>query len=185
MRHITIYREPGRFAGWPANYGIWSWGNEIVVGFTVGYHKSDAGFHRRDRDRPFTAMQARSLDGGETWVVAETPCELPGIGTLSADEHVAGKHRLQGDTAFKTPQSVNLEHPDFAMMCSRKPVLVLGHIHGFIHQQTVVTVGMVLCNMNYRCLVIQVLLHEQTISSRILKNAYCFLLHQKQTAMRD
>ncbi len=119
MQHITIYREPGRFAGWPANYGIWSWENEIVVGFTVGYHKSDAGFHRRDRDRPFTAMQARSLDGGETWIVTETPCELPGIGTLSADEHVAGKHRLQGETDFKTPQSVNLTHPDFAMMCSR------------------------------------------------------------------
>lgn len=119
MQYKTIYREPGRFAGWPANYGIWSWENEIVVGFTVGYHKSDAGFHRRDRDRPFTAMQARSLDGGETWKVAETPCELPGLGTLSADEHVAEKHRLQGETAFKAPQRVNLEHPDFAMMCSR------------------------------------------------------------------
>ena len=119
MQHITIYRELGRFAGWPANYGIWSWENEIVVGFTVGYHKSDAGFHRRDRDRPFTAMQARSLDGGATWEITETPCELPGLGTLSADEHVAGKHRLQGETAFKAPQRVNLEHPDFAMMCSR------------------------------------------------------------------
>lgn len=119
MRQVTIYREQGRFAGWPANYGIWSWDNEIVVGFTVGYHKSDAGFHRRDRDKPFTAMQARSMDGGETWDVAETPCRLPGIGTLSADEHVAGQHRLQGDTAFISPRSVDFRHPDFAIMCSR------------------------------------------------------------------
>ena len=84
MRQVTIYREPGRYAGWPANYGIWAWDNEIVVGFTVGYHKSDAGFHRRDSDKPFTGMQGRSLDGGETWHVSETPCRLPARGTLSA-----------------------------------------------------------------------------------------------------
>ena len=36
LKNVTIYRESGRFAGWPANYGIWSWENEIVVGFTVG-----------------------------------------------------------------------------------------------------------------------------------------------------
>ncbi len=119
MRQVTIYREPGRYAGWPANYGIWSWDNEIVVGFTVGYHKSDAGFHRRDRDKPFTAMQGRSTDGGETWTVSETPCRLPGTGTLSANEHGQDKQTQQDDTSYSTPQRVNFEHPDFAMMCSR------------------------------------------------------------------
>ena len=127
MKQVTIYREPGRYAGWPANYGIWSWDTEIVVGFTVGYHKSDAGFHRRDRDKPFTAMQARTTDGGETWTVSETPCRLPGTGTLSADEHVQDKHRLQGDTAFCTPQSVDLAHPDFALMCSRSGLKAGAH----------------------------------------------------------
>ena len=119
MRQVTIYREPGRYAGWPANYGIWAWDNEIVVGFTVGYHKSDAGFHRRDRDKPFTGMQGRSLDGGETWQVSETPCRLPARGTLSADEHVEERHRLEAEAAFDTPQRVDFAHPDFAMMCSR------------------------------------------------------------------
>jgi hypothetical protein len=66
MQHITIYRQEGRFAGWPANYGIWSWDDEIVVGFTLGYLKGESGFHARDKDRPFVAMQARSLDGGQT-----------------------------------------------------------------------------------------------------------------------
>ncbi len=127
MQQVTIYREPGRYAGWPANYGIWSWDNEIVVGFTVGYHKSDAGFHRRDRDKPFTAMQARTTDGGDTWTVSETPCRLPGAGTLSADEHVQDKHRLQGNTAFCTPQSINLAHPDFALMCSRSGLKAGAH----------------------------------------------------------
>lgn len=127
MQQVTIYREPGRFGGWPANYGIWSWGNEIVVGFTVGYHKSDAGFHKRDKDKPFTAMQARSADGGETWNVSETPCRIPGTGTLSADEHVQDKHRHQKDSTFSTPQSVNLTHPDFAMMCSRSGLKAGAH----------------------------------------------------------
>lgn len=119
MRQVTLYREPGRYAGWPANYGIWAWDDEIVVGFTVGYHKSDAGFHRRDRDKPFIGMQARSLDGGETWQVSETPCRLPARGTLSADEHVEERHRLEAAAAFDTPQPIDFTHPDFAMMCSR------------------------------------------------------------------
>ena len=67
VEHVTVYRQEGRYAGWPANYGIWSWDDEIVVGFTLGYHQSDAGFHTRDRSRPFVTMQARSLDGGKTW----------------------------------------------------------------------------------------------------------------------
>ena len=45
MQHVTVYREPGRYAGWPANYGIWSWGDEVVVAFTAGYPRDDAGFH--------------------------------------------------------------------------------------------------------------------------------------------
>lgn len=32
MRQASIFREPGRFGGWPANYGIWHWGDEIVGG---------------------------------------------------------------------------------------------------------------------------------------------------------
>lgn len=119
MRQVTIYREPERYAGWPANYGIWAWGNEIVVGFTVGYHKSDAGFHRRDREKPFIGMQGRSVDGGETWHVSETPCRLPARGTLSADEHVEEQHRSTAAISFDTPHAVDFTHPDFAMMCSR------------------------------------------------------------------
>ncbi len=66
MKHVTVYRETGRFAGWPANYGVWSWGDEIALGFTLGYTDPQGGFHARDKDRPFVNMQARSVDGGET-----------------------------------------------------------------------------------------------------------------------
>ena len=36
-RHLKAFHEVGRFAGWPANNGIWQWGNEILVGFSLGY----------------------------------------------------------------------------------------------------------------------------------------------------
>ena len=69
--HVNVYNQPDRFAGWPANNGIWNWDDEIVVGFTLGYHKDKSG-HTIDGDRPQGAMQARSLDGGHTWAI-ETP----------------------------------------------------------------------------------------------------------------
>lgn len=71
LQEVEVYNQPGRFAGWPANNGIWNWGDEIVVGFTLGYHKEKSG-HTIDPDRPSDARQARSLDGGRTWTV-ETP----------------------------------------------------------------------------------------------------------------
>ena len=89
MQHVIVYREAGRFAGWPANYGIWGWGNEIVVAFTVGHQNPHGGFHARDKSRPFVATQARSQDGGQSWHLEGTPWRTPGNrGALSADEHV-------------------------------------------------------------------------------------------------
>lgn len=68
VQHTVVYQHDGHFAGWPANNGMWNWGDEIVVGFTLGgYKKNPRGGHDIDRDRPSTVRQARSLDGGETW----------------------------------------------------------------------------------------------------------------------
>ena len=39
IKNVVVYDDPERYAGWPANNGIWSWGDEIVVGFTLGYYK--------------------------------------------------------------------------------------------------------------------------------------------------
>ena len=39
--HVTVWREAGRYGGWPANHGIWNWGDEILVGFTAGVLKTD------------------------------------------------------------------------------------------------------------------------------------------------
>src|SRR5215831_3082779 len=71
-RHVMVYHEKGQFAGWPANHGIWSWGDEILVGFSAGTYK-DLGpdRHAIDRDRPERHLLARSKDGGLTWKVED------------------------------------------------------------------------------------------------------------------
>jgi hypothetical protein len=124
MEQVTVFREEGRFAGWPANYGIWSWGDEIVLGFTLGYISPAGGFHARDRSRPFISMQARSLDGGETWTVQETPCRKPGNRGLSADEHMnpgmGVGDALDGENApVDCPGGIDFSQPDFALMCAK------------------------------------------------------------------
>ena len=61
---VVVYWKPGRYAAWPANHGIWPWGNEILVGFESGYFKRrgpDA--HPISHDRPAEDLLARSLDG--------------------------------------------------------------------------------------------------------------------------
>ena len=127
MQHVTIYREQDRYAGWPANYGIWSWGDEIVVGFTLGYYKAGGEFHARDREKPFIGMQARSVDGGQTWQVRKTPCRTPGNRGVSADEHIRRNlgvgyalEELETENApVDCPGGIDFTHPDFALMCAR------------------------------------------------------------------
>ena len=53
VENVIVYKEKDRFAGWPANNGIWSWGDEIVVGFTLGWHDDESRRgHPIDRDKP-------------------------------------------------------------------------------------------------------------------------------------
>lgn len=97
IEHGIVYLEEGRFAGWPANNGIWSWDNEIVVGFTLGYYKaSPTGGHPIDRDRPSAMRQARSLDGGETWTI-----EVPSL--LGEDGKERPVSELRGMIDFTKP----------------------------------------------------------------------------------
>ncbi len=66
-RNVTVFSEPGRYGGWPANHGLWHWGDELVVGFTAAWYKPTKSGHAVDRDKPFEDWQARSVDGGLTW----------------------------------------------------------------------------------------------------------------------
>ena len=51
-KHVKVYAEAGRFGGWPANHGLWSWGDEILVGFSAGYYKDLGERHHIDHDKP-------------------------------------------------------------------------------------------------------------------------------------
>jgi CubicO group peptidase (beta-lactamase class C family) len=72
--NFIVYKEPGRYGGWPANHGLWQWGDELVVGFDSTWYKQTTTDHRIDRTKPMYAYQARSLDGGRTW---KTESDLP------------------------------------------------------------------------------------------------------------
>ncbi len=104
IKHVIVYREQGRFCGWPANRGIWSWGNEILVGFTLGYFKDTEDTHAIDRDKPReNGILARSLDGGLTWTI-ERPQALSSA-------------FLQEHASIPCPCGIDFAHPDFTMTC--------------------------------------------------------------------
>ncbi|MCH7740633.1 MAG: exo-alpha-sialidase [Chloroflexi bacterium] len=116
--HSIVFRDPARYAGWPANYGMWAWDDEIVLIFTLGWPDPGGGFHARDKSRPFVTMQARSQDGGETWSVDEAPLVSGvGLGTHEHEDHdaIAGP----GPIAFGESSDIDFLHPDFAAMCGR------------------------------------------------------------------
>ncbi len=78
QKHVLVYKEAGRFGGWPANHGIWSWGDEIVVGFSAAYFKQmPLDRHQYDNTRPEEPRLARSLDGGLTWNIEAPKSLLP------------------------------------------------------------------------------------------------------------
>jgi hypothetical protein len=118
MKHVEIYRSKGHFAGWPANFGIWSWGDEIVVGFLVGHLDTETDyFHARDKSKPFIPHQSRSLDGGETWTTVPIPAASPGSRGFSADDQMEDHLKILpiiDDTNRPQPHpgDVDMTHPD-------------------------------------------------------------------------
>ena len=63
--HVIIYHQEGRFAGWPANNGVWTFeGDEILVGFTEAGYRLSGGHNAKG---PYQSWLGRSLDGGLTW----------------------------------------------------------------------------------------------------------------------
>jgi hypothetical protein len=72
VQHQVVTAQAGRFFGWPANNGLWSWdgGAEILAGCVSGALDRTAGFHAIRE--PYTQHLLRSLDGGNTWS-RETP----------------------------------------------------------------------------------------------------------------
>ena len=114
VQHVKVYYEARRFGGWPANYGMWNWGNELLVGYSKGYYK-DLGStqHHIDRTKPEEFWLARSVDGGLTWThehPAEQGALIPRGVALHGTETPGLK--LPAITALKEP--IDFTHPDFA-----------------------------------------------------------------------
>lgn len=113
VKHVKVYFEPGMYGGWPANNGIWIWGNEILVGFSKGVYKDLGSKHNIDREKPELHMLARSLDGGDSWVI-----EDPGkTGGLVPHGFFIAKPRtdIPQQQIIQQKEPINFKHPGFAL----------------------------------------------------------------------
>ncbi len=115
QQNVAVYKEKGRFAGWPANHGIWSWGNEIVVGFEAGFFrvKTEAEHreHAIDYKQPEEHMLARSLDGGLTWSMEVPKTLQPPEGSKMAGVPV----ETGGKQPVDSPGGIRFTDPNFAL----------------------------------------------------------------------
>lgn len=94
--HVTAFHEAGKFAGWPANNGVWIWdGEEVLVGLTLGPYEVKSGHNLR---KPYVSLLARSMDGGRTWESYDP-------------ENYIG----DGGALKKLADPMDILHPDFAL----------------------------------------------------------------------
>lgn len=119
--HVVVYGQPGRFGGWPANHGIWSWGDEILVGFSIGYHKDLGTRHNIDRERPEHHVLARSLNGGKSWEV-EYPAERGMLINAGGMRHGTTDPTHQESEPISIREKINFKHPDFCLTTRFKNV---------------------------------------------------------------
>ena len=114
-RHVVVYREAGRFGGWPANHGMWSWGDEMLVGFSAGYYKDNGPkYHAIDHDKPEEHLLARSLDGGRTWRI-ENPASKGALLPRGDALHGTELPRVVMRPLTDCPGGIDFAHRDFAM----------------------------------------------------------------------
>lgn len=114
IQHVKVFYEEGRFAGWPANLGIWSWEGEILVGFVEARYHDDGGFHTYDQSTARDKF-ARSRDGGLTWTVEDA----------YAQGQTAWRYNNRlGDDEAESPgeltDSIDFTHPDLALTFLRQ-----------------------------------------------------------------
>lgn len=115
VEHVKVYAEPGRFGGWPANHGLWAWGDEILVGFSAGYFKDyGPARHAIDRGRPEEHLLARSRDGGKTWAI-ENPAAKGALVPAGKALHGVPPPGLTEKPWRDCPGGIDFTHPDFAL----------------------------------------------------------------------
>lgn len=114
IEHVKVYYEEGRFAGWPANNGIWMWGDEILVGFVEAKYEDDGGFHTYDRS---TARHtyARSRDGGSSWTTEDA--YERGQTARAFDHELDGE---ETESPSQLTEAIDFTHPDLALTFVRQ-----------------------------------------------------------------
>lgn len=110
-KNVTVFKQDGRFGGWPANHGVWSWGNEIVVGFEAGYFRMNEQGHAIDYTKAAEHLLARSKDGGETWTIEKPEGLRPPAGIKVAGVPSAA----DGKEAVDCPGGLDFSKPDFML----------------------------------------------------------------------
>ncbi|MCA9437932.1 MAG: exo-alpha-sialidase, partial [Candidatus Omnitrophica bacterium] len=113
-KDVVVYKEDGRFGGWPANHGMWHWGDEVLVGFSRGYYKNLGERHHIDRDKPEQHWLARSLDGGKTWKT-EDPQEKGMLIPQGEALHGTELPEMKPVPAKDCPGGIDFTNPNFAM----------------------------------------------------------------------
>jgi hypothetical protein len=115
VEQVPVYAASGRFGGWPANHGMWAWGNEIVVGFSAGYYKDlGPGVHAIDRHKPEYHLLARSLDGGHAWTIEDPSRQGELIGTRGMRHGTLPPDALENEPG-DCPGGIDFTDPNFAM----------------------------------------------------------------------
>ncbi|TFG50492.1 MAG: hypothetical protein E4H40_01300 [Candidatus Brocadiia bacterium] len=96
IKNVFVAKKPGKFYGWPANGGVWIWGDEILVGIHEGdFIDIDCSHSCGGKGR---GVLARSLDGGENWSIEDPENFVGDEGQITT-----------------CPGGINFQHPDFAM----------------------------------------------------------------------
>lgn len=101
--NTIVYKESGKFGGWPANHGIWIWDNEIVLGHRLATFKVVKSGHAVDGAFPQHDVQARSSDGGMTWTT-ERPAALARV-------------EDGGPVVTELSKPIDFTQSNFAFMC--------------------------------------------------------------------
>jgi hypothetical protein len=115
VRHIQVYNEKGRFVGWPANHGAWSWGDEFLVAFSRGFFREGSrDDYHLDRTKPEDLLLARSRDGGDTWTI-ETPRPAGTLRGTRGQRHAAMPPGLEEDRPTDFQGRLDFSNPDFAL----------------------------------------------------------------------
>ncbi len=110
MKRSTIYHDPTKFAGWPANAGLFCWENEILAAFHVGEYLDKPTGHKIDEQKPITIGLARSLDGGDSWQVElDNP-----VNRINTEKPVP-----------LPPEGIDFSHPGFALKVGKASVTIL------------------------------------------------------------